>query len=107
MDLYRFIALFLAVTFVMHGAAFTILGVKRHKGYYFFLSGTFALLTGLYFIRFEGWTLYLPGTDLSAASLLRIGAVLCTASYLGSIHKEEGSWLWKLKRRLTAILSGK
>lgn len=104
MDLYHFIVFFLTLTFVMHGIAFTVLGVKRRKGYYFFLTGTFALLTAIYFIQFEGWAINVPGIGLSATPLLRIGAVLCTASYLGSIHKEEGSWLWKLKQRLAALL---
>jgi hypothetical protein len=99
MDLKNFVALFLVITFVLHGIAFTFLGFKRRKGYYFFLSGTFAFLTAIYLMKFAGQFLSVPGTDLSATWLLRIGATLCTMIYLRCIYREEGSWLWKLTRR--------
>ena len=99
MELSRFVALFLLVTFVGHGIAFIALGVKRRKGYYGFLAGTFAFLSALYFIKFEGWELNVPGTDFPATWFLRIGATLCTLTYLKAIAGEEGTWLWKLLRR--------
>ena len=99
MELSRFIALFLLLTFVGHGIAFIALGLRRRKGYYFFLTGTFAFLTAIYLIRFEGWELSVPGTDFPATWFLRIGATLCTLTYLKTIAGEEGTWLWKLLRR--------
>ena len=91
-----FVALFLLITFVLHGIVFTLLGVKRRKMRYFFLTGTFIFLTVIYFIKFEGWILRIPGTDFPATWLLRIGATLCTLTYLRFLYREEGSWLWKL-----------
>ena len=99
MELSRFVALFLLVTFVGHGIAFTALGLKRRKGYYVFPTGTFAFLTAIYLIKFEGWELSVPGSDFPATWLLRIGATLCTLIYLKAIAGEEGTWLWKLLRR--------
>lgn len=104
MDIKSFVALFLVITFVLHGLVFAILGLKRRRTYYFFLTGTFAFLTAIYLIKFEGWTLRVPGTGFPATWLLRIGASLCTLIYLSFIYKEEGSWLWKLRQRLVAIL---
>ncbi len=98
MDIKIFLALFLTVTFILHGIAFTILGFKRRKMHYFFLTGTFTLLTTIYFLKYEGWTLMIPGINLSAAFILRIAAILFTLAYLRGIYGEEGSWLWKLKR---------
>jgi hypothetical protein len=99
MDLQTFIAAFLLVTFICHGVAFTILGVKRRRTYYFFLTGTFTFLAAIYFIKFEGWQLSVPGTAFPATWLLRIGATACTLIYLRIIYSEEGSWLWKLTRK--------
>ena len=99
MDWQKLVALFLLVTFVGHGLAFTALGLKRRKGYYVFLTGTFAFLTAIYLIKFEGWELSVPGTDFPATWVLRIGATLCTLTYLKAIAGEEGTWLWKLLRR--------
>ena len=93
------VPLFLLITFVFHGIAFTIIGMKRRKIYYFFLTGTFVFLTAIYWIKFEGWELRVPGTRFPATWALRIGATLCTLIYLRSIYHEEGSWLWKLLRR--------
>lgn len=93
-----FIAPFLVVTFVLHGMAFCFLGWRRRKTHYFFLTGTFVFLTAIYFIKWEGWSVSVPGTDLPATWLLRIGATLCTLTYLRSLYREEGSWLWKLTR---------
>ena len=94
----QFLFLFLMVSFVLHGIAFTFLGWKRRKVHYFFLTGTFIFLTAIYFIKFEGWILRIPGTNFSATWLLRIGATLCTLTYLRFLYREEGSWLWKLTR---------
>jgi len=92
----QFLFLFLLVTFVLHGIAFAILGLRRRKVHYFFLTGTFTFLTAIYFIRFEGWTLRVPGANFPIAWLLRVGATLCTLIYLRILYREEGSWLWKL-----------
>jgi hypothetical protein len=91
---------FLTFTFVVHGIAFTMLGFIRQKKYYFFLTGTFTFLTALYLMKFEGWTMNIPGTEISAAALFRICALLCSWSYLNAIYNERGSWLWKLRNRL-------
>jgi len=99
MALGNFISLFLLITFVAHGVAFTILGVKRGRAYYFFLTGTFTFLSAIYFIKFEGWQATVPGTRLPATWLLRIGATACTLIYLRIIYKVESSWLWRLARR--------
>lgn len=99
MDFKTLIALFLAMTFVLHALAFTVLGLKRRKAYYFLLTGTFTFLTAIYLTKFEGWSPKFPGTDFSVMPLLRIGATLCTLGYLGVIYREEGTWLWKLMHR--------
>lgn len=99
LDLHSFIAFFLIITFILHGLAFTLLGWKRRKLHYFFLTGTFVFLTAIYFIKFEGWTLRIPGTDFPVTWLLRIGATFCTGIYLWSLSREEGSWVWRLARR--------
>ncbi len=99
MEFKNFVAAFLLVTFICHGVAFTILAVKRRRAYYFFLTGTFTFLTAIYFMKFEGWELRVPGTFFPAAWLLRIGATVCTLVYLRFIYREEGSWLWRLMRR--------
>ena len=105
MNVKDFIALFLTVTFVLHGGAFTALGFIRRKKYYFLLTGTFTLLTAVYFIKFEGWDPKLPGSSFPATWLLRIGAVLFTLTYLRIIYGEEGSWLWRLKRQASQLRS--
>ena len=105
MNVKDFIALFLMVTFVLHGGAFTILGFVRCKRYYFLMTGPFTLLTAIYFIKFEGWDLRLPGTNFPATWLLRIGAVVFTSSYLCVIYGEEGSWLWRLRRQASQLRS--
>ena len=51
MDIKIFLALFLTITFILHGIAFTFLGIKRRKIYYFFLVGTFTFLTAIYFLN--------------------------------------------------------
>lgn len=94
----RFVAPFLVITFVLHGIAFSVLGWRRRKTHYFFLTGTFAFLTAIYFIKFEGWLLTVPGSDFPLAWVLRIAAGLCTLAYLWRLKQEEGSWLWKLAR---------
>ena len=99
MELKSLVALFLVVTFVLHGIAFTFLGLKRRRSYYFFLTGTFVFLSAIYWIKFEGWELRVPGTRFPATWLLRIGATLCTLIYLRCIYREKDSWLWKLMRR--------
>ena len=99
MTLGSFVYLLLALSFVAHGIAFTVLAVKRRRTYYFFLTGTFIFLTAIYFIKFEGWEPRLPGTGFPATWLLRIGATACTLIYLRIIYGEEGSWLWKLRNR--------
>ena len=99
MPLKSWIALFLLVTFVLHGIAFTIIAMKRRRAYYFFLTGTFVFLTGIYLIKFEDWELSVPGTSFPATWLFRIGASLCTLIYLRSIYRVEGTWLWKLTHR--------
>jgi hypothetical protein len=98
MDLWAFIAAFLLVTFVCHGVAFTVLALKRRRKYYFLLTGTFAFLSVIYFLKLEGWQPSVPGTSFPAAWLLRIGATVCTLIYLRMIYYEEGSWLWKLMK---------
>lgn len=90
------LALFLIITFLLHGLAFTVLGLRRHKAHYFLLTGTFSLLTAIYFIKLEGWGPRLPGTGLPLTWALRIGASICTLGYLRCLYREEGSWLWKL-----------
>ncbi|GEM_PF-1861661 len=102
MDWKSGLALFLLVTFVLHGVAFTILGLKRRKVTYFVLTGTFVFLTAIYLIKFEGWNLTLPGTHWPLTWALRAGATLCTAAYLCLIYREPASWLWKLFRRKEA-----
>ena len=99
MDIKTLSALFLVVTFVIHGIAFTILGLRRRKTYYFLLTGTFTFLTAIYFIKFEGWTTKVLGTDFSPEIILRVCAILCTLAYLRAIYNEKGSWLWKLTHR--------
>lgn len=96
MHLKEFISLFLMITFVLHGIAFTIIGLLRRKAYYFFLTGTFIFLTAIYLIKFEGLAVEVPGTNLPLSWLLRLGALLCTLTYLYIIYNVEGSWLWKL-----------
>jgi len=105
MNTNQLVVLFLTATFVSHGLAFTVLGFVRRKLYYFLLTGTFTLLTAIYFIKFEGWNLEIPGAGFPATWILRIGASLFTLSYLRIIYREEGSWLWKLRRRLSRIRS--
>lgn len=94
----KIILLFLNIVFILHAIAFTFLGLKRRKIHYFFLTGTFTFLAAIYFLKFEGWALMIPGIDLSAAFIFRIAALLCTLAYLRVIYNEKGSWLWKLKR---------
>lgn len=96
MDIQSFLRLVLVVTFVLHGTAFTLLGMKRRKMHYFFLAGTFTFLTVIYFIKLEGWILRVPGTNFSLTWFLRTAATLCTLSYLWFLRREEGSWLWRL-----------
>lgn len=98
MGLKQFLFLFLMVSFVLHGIAFTFLGWKRRKIHYFFLTGTFIFLTAIYFINFEGWILKVPGTDFPVTWLLRIGATLYTLIYLRFLYREEDSWFRKLTR---------
>lgn len=98
MDVQGLLPLFLVVTFVLHGVAFAFLGWRRGKVHYFFLTGTFAFLTAIYFMRFEGWQLAVPSTDFPLTWLFRIAASLCTLIYLWLLQREEGSWLWKLTR---------
>ena len=105
MGIQSFLPLFLIVTFALHGIAFTFLGMKRRKSRYFFLTGTFIFLTSIYFIQWEGWSLRVPGTSISVTGFLRIAATFCTLFYLRSIYGEEGSWFWKLRQRLAAVLS--
>lgn len=93
------VAPFLVVTFLLHGIAFSFLGWRRRRVHYFFLTGTFVFLTAIYFIKWEGWTVSVPGTDFPVTWLLRIGATLCTLTYLCFLYREEGSWLWKLTHR--------
>ena len=99
MDIKSFVPLFLIVTFVLHGIAFTFLGLRRRKTYYFFLTGTFTFLTAIYLMKFEAWVARVPGIDAPVTTLLRIAAALCTLSYVRVISREEGSWLWKLVHR--------
>lgn len=99
MSLRDLLHLFLVVTFVLHGLAFATLGVRRRKVYYFFLTGTFIFLTTLYFVKFKGWDLRVPGIDWPANWLLRAGAALSTLTYLWLLNREEGSWLWRLTHR--------
>lgn len=91
-----FLFLFLTVTFVAHGLAFTFLGLRRRKMYYFLMTGTFTFLTAIYFIKFEGWLLTVPGSDFPLTWVLRIAAGLCTLAYLWRLRQEEGSWLRRL-----------
>ena len=91
-----FIPLFLLITFFLHGVAFAFLGMKRRKIHYFFLTGTFVFLAAIYFVKFEGWILAVPGTNLPLTWLFRIGATLCTLTYLRLLYREEGSWFRKL-----------
>ncbi len=100
MTLESLVYLFLLLTFVAHGVAFAVLAVKRRRGYYFFLTGTFVFLTAVYFIKYEGWQPAIPGTHFPATWLLRIGASACTLSYLSAIYRVEGSWLWNVMRKV-------
>ena len=100
MDSFGLIYIFLVLSFVAHGIAFAFLAFKREKIQYFFLTGTFVFLTAVYVIKFEAWSVSIPGTVLPLTYLLRIAAFACTASYLRVIYNEEGSWLWRLRRRL-------
>lgn len=98
----KFLYLFLTITFVLHGVAFTVLGLRRRKTYYFILTGTFLCLTAIYLMKFEEWAFTLPASSFPLSWLLRIGATLCTLIYFGAIYKEKGSWLWRvthLKRK--------
>lgn len=88
---------FLTVTFVLHGVAFTVLGVRRRKPNYFMLTGTFVFLTTIYLIKFEDWAVALPGTSFPLTWLFRIGATVCSVIYLCLIYQEEGSWLWEVR----------
>jgi len=99
MELGDFVNVFLIITFVLHGVAFTILGLKRRKVTYFVLTGTFVFLTALYLVKFEGWDMPLPGARGLLTWALRAGATLCTAVYLCLIYREPASWLRKLLRR--------
>lgn len=90
---------FFLVTFVSHGIAFAFLGMKRRKIHYFFLTGTFVFLTAIYFVKFEGWILTVPGTNFPLTWIFRMAATLCTLIYLWLLKGEEDSWLWKLIRR--------
>lgn len=94
-----FLTIFLTVTFIVHGLAFTILGFSRGRSYYFLLSGTFTFLTAIYLMKFEGWSPKVPGSTFPVTWLLRTGAIFCTLLYLRVIYNQEGSWLWRLKRR--------
>jgi hypothetical protein len=99
MALKEFVALFLTISFVLHGIAFTILGTWRRKTYYFFLTGTFTFLTAIYIMKFESLAPEVPGTKFPVSWLLRLGASVCTLTYLSIIYKVEDSWLWKLRHR--------
>jgi hypothetical protein len=101
MDFWHLIYIGLTLSFVLHGLAFTFLGFKRHKLHYFFLTGTFVFLSALYLIKSEDWPLQIPGTDVPLTLFLRLAAFLCTMSYLKMICQEEGSWLWKLRHKLS------
>jgi hypothetical protein len=96
----RALSLFLAITFLLHGLAFTYLAARRRKGHYLLLVGTFTFLTAIYLLRFQGWNPIVPGLRWPASWLLRIGALACTLSYLGAIYNEKGSWLWRLREKL-------
>ncbi len=84
----KFIYLFLIITFVLHGVAFTILGIRRRRAYYFFLTGTFSILTVICLLKFEGWAPRVQGLG-PLTPLLRVAAILCTFAYLVVIHSEK------------------
>ena len=92
-------SLFLTITFIVHAVAFTLLGIKRRQKYYFYLTGTFTFLTTIYAMKALGRTPNLPGTTLALTTALRIGAGLCTLSYLAAIYRREGTWLYKIAHR--------
>jgi hypothetical protein len=95
---------FLTLTFVAHGVAFTILAFVRQKKAYFFLTGTFTFLTVLYLMKFEAWTINIPGTAIPAVALFRVCAIVCSSAYLNAIYNEPGSWLWKFRNRLFGVI---
>lgn len=90
---------FLLVTFVVHFIAFTVLGIVRRKKYYFFLSGTFACLTAIYYLKFNEFFPNIPNTAISAIVALRVGAICCTCLYLITIARIEGTWFNRLLAR--------
>lgn len=87
------------MTFVVHAVAFTVLAIKRHKKYYFCLSGTFVSLTVIYTLKFYSLVPHIPGTDLSAIIGLRILAITCTVAYLSIIARVPGSWFSRVLGR--------
>ena len=87
---------FLVATFVVHAIAFTILGVKRQKKYYFWLTGTFSFLTAIYLLKFRELALMMPGTNFPLIAGIRILAIGCTLTYLIIIARTPGTWLSRL-----------
>ncbi|MEE2830013.1 MAG: hypothetical protein VX498_12555 [Myxococcota bacterium] len=77
---------FLAINFILHFLAFVVLGLRKRKPRYTFLCGTFALLTGLFSLKFFGLDPWVFEWRLQA--LLRIAAAGCTAVYLTMWWKE-------------------
>lgn len=90
---------FLLGTFVLHGIAFTVLGIVRKKRYLFFLTGTFTFLSGVYYLKFREFFPNIPGMAVSAVVVLRICAIACTLTYLATIYRIEGTWLNRLLRK--------
>ncbi len=87
---------FLAFTFVAHCAAFTILGVRRKKSYYFFLTGTFFCLTAVYVLKFLELKPMVMNTEMPWIMIIRIAAILCTLTYLTTIACTPDTWLNRL-----------
>ncbi len=90
---------FLLATFIVHGIAFTVLGLVRKKRYLFFLTGTFVCLSARYYLKFRDFSPNIPNTAVSVAVVLRICAIACTLMYLTTIYRIEGTWLNRLLRK--------
>ena len=90
---------FLVGTFVVHCVAFSVLGVKRQKPYYFCLTGTFTFLTAVFLLKFNALTPNVSGTNFPLQWLFRIFAISCTLGYLIWISRIKGTWLSRLLGR--------
>ena len=89
------IHLFLAVTFSVHLIAFLVLYIKKNEPRFVLLCGTFACLTVIYTLKWQGLAPALGSVPLLL--VLRILALLFTGAYLYVSWPRIAGFLRRLK----------